>query len=443
MTKEKHKIDIGAVKRVHFIGIGGIGISALARLVLHKGRKVSGTNDSESPETLSALREQGVLISLDTSPEALPDADCYVYSDAWPNNFPRVVEAARKTGKPTLSYFEALGSVANCYYLIAVAGAHGKTTTTAMAIDVLEAAGLDPTAVVGSLRAKTKSNFRAGKNKYFVVEVDEWQRHFLAFLPDILVITNIDPDHLDYYHDLADIQDAFSELARRVPEDGFIICNPTHENVAPVLAGARATIIDYTKLVDPLLSLKAPGVHNFMNAGAVLALAKALRIDPEVAKKALEDFAGTWRRSEYIGETGKGALICDDYGHHPTEIETTLRGFRERYPKRRMIVAFQPHLHSRTKAFFDRFVETLALADEVVLAPIFEARREVDHSVSSAKLAEAIQGKLREKLEKTRAFPSYEAIAEYLKTNTGSNDLIITMGAGAINTVAEMIKDGK
>lgn len=448
MKKEKDPIDFSAISHFHFIGIGGIGISALARLMVHEGKKVSGTNDSESPETLNALREQGVVISLDTDPNALPEADCYVYSDAWPDNFPAVIKAARATGKPTLSYFEALGTVANRYYLVAIAGAHGKTTTTAMVIDVLEEAGLDPTGIVGSLRAKTKSNFRAGKNKYFVVEADEYRRHFLAFTPDILVITNIDPDHLDYYKNLADIQDAFGELARRVSEEGVIICQPAHENVKPVLKGVVAGIIDYTKLINPLLRLRTPGMHNLLNAGAVFGVAEALGIKKDIAQKALEEFAGTWRRAEYIGETEKGAVVFDDYGHHPTEIETTLKGFREQYPEKRMIVAFQPHLHSRTQIFFDRFAETLAEADEVVLAPIHEARKEADHSVSSEKLAEAIVEKMAENKEKNQeksgkrkahAFPSYQAIADYLQTNTGPDDLIITMGAGAINTVAEII----
>ncbi len=425
-------LDFSAVTHVHFIGIGGIGISALARLALHEGKQVSGTNDSESPETLDALRAQGVAISLDTDPAVLPDADCYVYSDAWPDNFPAVVAAARATGKPTFSYFEALGVVANRYYLIAVAGAHGKTTTTAMIADVLEAAGLDPTVVVGSLRAKTKSNFRAGKSKYFIIEADEYRRHFLAFTPDILVITNIDADHLDYYKDLADIKDAFHTIASRVPEDGYIVCDTSYTALSEVLRDARAEIIDYRKFIDPMLKLRAPGTHNVLNAAAVLAVAHALKIEDEVAKLALEDFKGTWRRAEYIGETEKGALIFDDYAHHPTEIETTLKGFREKYKDKRMVVAFQPHLHSRTKAFFDEFARTLSIADEVVLAPIHEARKETDHSVSSEKLAAAMGAN-------ARAFPSYEAIAEDLAARAGASDLIITMGAGAINKVANMI----
>lgn len=425
-------MDLNNVNTVHFIGIGGIGISALARLLLSEGKQISGTNEHESKETLDALRAQGVIILLDTDPGALPEAECYIYSDAWPDNFPLVVDAARRTGKPTLSYFEALGVLANQYYLIAIAGAHGKTTTTAMTADVFEAAGLDPTVVVGSLRAKTKSNFRAGKGKYCIVEADEYRKHFHVFSPDVLVVTNIDADHLDFYTDLADIQDAFHTLALRIPENGFIVCDATHVNVVPILESVKATVIDYKKFFDLTLTLKAPGVHMYLNAAAVLGVAYALRIDEQVAKLALEDFAGTWRRSEYIGETKHGATVYDDYGHHPAEIETTLNGFREKYKNKRLVVAFQPHLHSRTKLLFSDFVRALSLADEVVLAPIHEARKEADHSVSSEMLAESIG-------DRARALPSYDAITEYLNVHTDADDLIITMGAGNVYRVAQAL----
>mgnify|MGYP003394133733 CR=1 FL=1 len=442
MMKEKTKIDISAVRHVHFIGIGGIGISALARYFLHEKKKVSGSDRTPSTITDALVQEEVLFFSTQVAENITDGIDLVVYTEAMPQDHEELV-VARKKNIPCVNYFEALGLVANPYYLIAVAGTHGKTTTTAMLIDVLEEAGFDPTAMVGSLRAKTKSNFRAGKSKYCIVEACEYRRDFLHLKPSILVITNIEAEHLDYYKDLADIQDAFGELARSVPEDGFIVCNPMDTSVVPTLAGVVATVIDYTKLVDPLLALRAPGIHNVLNAGAVCAVAHALGIKRETAREGRGHFAGTWRRSEYLGETKKGTLVFDDYGHHPTEIETTLKGFRERYPKKRMVVAFQPHLHSRTEDFFDRFVEALAIANEVVLAPIFEARKENVYAVSSEKLAEAIQGKMKgeigEPLGKVLTFPSYKTIAEYLTTHTGKNDLIITMGAGAINTVAEMI----
>jgi UDP-N-acetylmuramate--alanine ligase len=439
MTDLKKDIDINVVSRVHFIGIGGIGMSGLARYFLHERKEVSGSDYAPSIIT-DMLEREGVQFSpQQVASNITDDIDLVVYTEAMPQDHEELV-AARKKEIPCVNYFEALGLVANPYYLIAVAGAHGKTTTTAMLVDVFEAAGLDPTAVIGSLRSKTKSNFRAGKSKYCIVEACEYRRDFLHLKPEILVITNIEEEHLDYYKDLADIQDAFRTLARSVPERGFIVANANDPKVAPALANVRAQIIDYTKLVNPLLYLKMPGMHNLLDAAAALGVAKALKIDERIAKRALEDFSGTWRRSEYLGETAGGALVYDDYGHHPTEIEATLKGFREKYPEKRMIVAFQPHLYSRTEDFFDRFVETLSIADEVVLAPIFEARRETNHDVSSEKLAMAIREKTGKKAE---AFPNYEAIAEYLAKTVGANDLIITMGAGAINNVAEMLTGKK
>ncbi len=435
MTKETQTIDISAVSRVHFVGIGGIGMSGLARYFLHERKQVSGSDRAPSIITDALVQEGVQFFDQQVAENITNDTDLVVYTEAMPQDHEELV-AAREKHIPCINYFEALGLVANPYYLIAVAGTHGKTTTTAMLIDVFESAGLDPTAVVGSLRSKTKSNFRAGKSKYCIVEACEYRRDFLHLKPMVLVITNIEDEHLDYYKDLADIQDAFGTLARSVPEDGFIICNQRDARVTPVLQGVRATIIDYTRCVDPLLRLKMPGMHTLLNAGAVLAVARTLRIDQEVAKQALEDFAGTWRRSEHVGETKNGAVVFDDYGHHPTEVSMTLTAFREKYPHKRMIVAFQPHLHSRTKLFFDQFVEALALADEVVLAPIHEARTETDHSVSSEMLADALVNK---KGKSARAYPDYATIADYLVDHTDHDDLIITMGAGAINAVAELL----
>ncbi len=421
-------MNFDSIKKIHFIGIGGIGISALARLMLFDKKEVSGTNNHESRETLDPLRAQGVSISLDTDPNVLPEADCYIYSDAWIENFPAVVRAARATGKPTLSYFEALGAIANQYYLIAVAGTHGKTTTTAMIIDVLEEAGLDPTAVVGSLRAKTGSNFRAGKNKYFVVEADEYMRHFLNFSPDILVILNIEADHLDYYADLEAIQSAFHALARQVRDGGFVVCDTASPALAPVLRNLSVQVIDYSRFFNPLLPLLVIGMHNFQNAAAALAVAHILRIEKNSAQKALSEFTGTWRRFEYKGVMPGGAILYDDYGHHPTEVRVTVRAAREKFRDKHIIVVFHPHLYSRTKLLFDDFKKAFQDADEVVLAPIFAAREKDDGTISHTMLAEAIEAEG----VSARALDTFEDIAMYLKKQDREGAVIITMGAGDI-----------
>ena len=422
------------IRKVHCIGIGGVGISALARLLLSQGKELSGTEDNESHETLDALRAQGVTISLSLNPNDLPEAECYIYSDAWLTKHEEILNKARSTGAPVLSYFEALGSLSKGYKVIAVAGAHGKTTTTAMLIDVLEAGNLDPTAIVGSLRTKTKSNFRAGKGDYFVIEADEYRRHFLFLTPHILLINNIDTDHLDYYKDLADIQNAFQTLARSVPEDGYIVCNTSDPLVQPVLEGCAAHIVDYKAYFDPNLPLHVLPLHR-INAAGVLAIADILHIDLSVAKEALIQFTGTWRRFEYKGITRTGARIYDDYGHHPKEITTTLRSIRTWLPHTRLIVVFQPHLYSRTKLLFDDFVHAFGDADEVLIAPIFAAREAPDPAVSHTALA----AQIRAAGVPANAYASLAEIADYLSTHTRKGDTVVTMGAGNVYTIAESL----
>ena len=419
-------------QHIHIIGIGGIGISALARMFAHQGKNISGTNDSESPETLDELRSQGVPISLSLEPDELPAAECYIYSDAWLTNHPEVIDEARSRGVPVLSYFEALGAVTKGYELIAVTGAHGKTTTTAMLTDVLEAGGLDPTAVIGSLRAKTRSNFRAGESKYFIVEADEYRRHFLHFLPKILVILNIDTDHLDYYKDTEDIQGAFRELAEKVPQDGCIVYDSADENTRAVLKNLVCTLVDYRPYFDPALSLKVLPLHR-MNAAAVLAVADILHINQETAKKTLADFSGTWRRFEYKGKTKNGALVYDDYAHHPKEIETTLRSVREQFPGKKIIVAFHPHLFSRTRALMNGFAAAFEDADDILIAPIFPAREAPDPAVTS----EILANKITEHGKQAKAL-TFDEIETYLRS-AGEGDLILTMGAGDIYKVAEKL----
>lgn len=423
---------LSSTKHVHLIGIGGVGISALARLLLERGFSISGTEDNESPETLNELREKGVKISLDLNPKHVPSAGTYVYSDAWLTRHPEIMEEVRSRGVPALSFYEALGSIANesgC--LIVVAGSHGKTTTTAMLIDVLEAADFNPTSWVGSLRAKTKSNFRAGGNSYFVGEADEYRRHFLAYTPYILVILNVDTDHLDYYKDLEDIQSAFRKLAQKVPRDGFVVCDPSQPNVAPVVKDLACTVVDYKKYFDSELPLKVLPLHR-MNAAAVLAVADLLQISQQVAKRALKEFTGTWRRFEYKGKTKNGAEIYDDYAHHPAEIRATLASVRKQFPDKKIVVAFHPHLYSRTKLLLNEFATAFSDADEVWVAPIFAAREEPDPSISNVILAERIaaQGVAAEPVG------SLDGVAERIAL-CGPGDLVVTMGAGDVYKAGE------
>jgi len=423
------------IKRVYFIGIGGIGMSALARLFLHEGKKVSGSDRASSAIT-DALKKEGVqFFSSQAAENITDDIDMVVYTEAMPKDHPEMA-AAQKLGVPMMNYFEVLGKVANEYYLIAVAGTHGKTTTTAMLIDIFEDADLDPTAIVGSLRSKTQSNFRAGKSRYMIVEACEYKRDFLHLEPDVLVITNIEAEHLDYYKDLADVQAAFHELARKVPENGVVIYNKTDEQVAPVVEGVSAQLVDYRESFDLNLPLLQPGMHNRMNAAAAIAAAAFCGVDPKDAKKSLVQFKGTWRRFEYKGEAS-GAKVYDDYGHHPTEIHATLAGARELHPDKHIVLVYQPHLDSRTEALFEDFVTELGKADTLILTPAYVAREVGGSHDSTKKLAEAIS-KTHQGVE---YIEDLEAISGRLRGAVSEKYVVLVMGAGDITKVASELTE--
>ena len=429
-------MNISDYKKIHFIGIGGIGMSALARFFLHEKKEVRGS-DRESTIITEALEKEGVnIFTSQIADNISSDIDMIVYTEAMPQDHEEM-EAARALRVPMVNYFEALGQVANEYYLIAVAGTHGKTTTTAMLTDVLEEAGLDPTAIIGSLRSKTGSNFRAGKSKYAVVEACEYKRDFLHLEPDVLVITNIELDHVDYYKDLADVQDAFSALAQKISTDGYIITDTSNPNIKPILEGVEATVVDYRSQVDLEIQLHQPGIHNRLNAGAVSATAGVFGIDKDLSRKALEDFAGTWRRFEYKGtfDNKNGRVpVYDDYGHHPTAISVTIAGAFELYPKHSITVVFQSHTYTRTAELFAGFVLSLAKADKVIVLPIYAARAENTSEVTSEKLATAIT----ESGGKAISIQASEEAVEYIKKNTPTNGVVITMGAGDMTSkVAE------
>lgn len=422
-------------KHIHFIGIGGIGMSALARHYLHEGWQVSGS-DSALSDLTRKLESEGAQVSYEQVAENISTEDqpaLVVYTEAVKADNPELV-AAKEAGIETINYFEALGRIANEYYLIAVSGTHGKSTTTAMVTDVLEEASLDPSAVVGSLRSKTGTNYRAGNSKYMVVEACEYKRDFLSLKPTVLVITNIELEHVDYYQDLADIQKAFRELASTVPEEGFIVCDTADPAVKPVIEGLAAQIVDYRQYFDPLMTLHIPGVHNRLNAAAALAVADSVGIEEEVAKKTLEHFAGIWRRFEFKGDVN-GAHVYDDYSHHPTEIRAAIAGARELYPDKKLTVVFQPHTYTRTKELFAGFTKALSLADRVVLVPIYAARETNDSGVCSEQLVEA----LTEKGTDAVFYHTLEATALAVKESVGPEDVVLVMGAGTITQVATLL----
>ncbi len=426
-------IDINKISRIHFIGIGGIGMSALARHFLSEKKQVSGSDRALTPITKTLSGEGVQVFGEQVADNITKDIELVIYTEAMSSDHEEM-KAAKKLKLPMVNYFEALGLAMNPYYLIAIAGTHGKTTTTAMITDIFESAGKDPTAVIGSLRAKTKSNYRMGKTKYAIVEACEYKRDFLHLKPDILVITNLEHEHVDCYKNLAEVQKAFRTLAEQVNENGVVIANTADANLAPVLEGLTARVVDYMEFFDMQLSLKQPGIHNRFNAAAALAVVKVEKLDMAEAKKAVSQFAGTWRRFEYKGEL-RGALIYDDYAHHPTEIRATIDGVRELYPDRRLVLVFQPHTYTRTKALFDDFAKAVGLADAVIILPIYAAREKNTSGVTSRELAV----KTLEYTNDVQYVESIELAEQLVHKIATDNDVVVVMGAGTISELATLL----
>ena len=438
---------------IHFIGIGGISMSGLAEILLKEGFPISGSdnNASELTEHLSSL---GAQIQIGQRASNIP-ADCrlVVYTAAIHPDNPEFT-AANERGLPMLSRAELLGQImANYDPAIAVAGTHGKTTTTSMISSVLLAADTDPTISVGGILPAIGGNIRVGRSRTFLTEACEYTNSFLSFFPKIGIILNIEEDHLDFFQDIHDIRNSFHRFASLLPSDGTLILNGDIENYEEITAGLTCHIITYgsSSALDyypsnitydeagcpsfhlmrrdgkeDVFSLHVPGEHNIYNAIAAIALADLLGIAPETTAQALLSYGGTDRRFEYKGIVN-GFTIIDDYAHHPTEITATLLAARN-YSHRTTWCVFQPHTYTRTKAFLHDFAKALSLADEIVLADIYAAREKDDLGISSRTLQEEI-----EKLgHRCHYFPSFSEIEDFLLENCTKGDLLITMGAGDV-----------
>lgn len=419
-------------KKVHMSGIGGIGMSALAQYLLDRGVMVAGSDRAESPVT-DMLTQKGIHIAMPQRAENVaPDTELLIYTEAVPADNPERVRAA-ELGIPQLSYFDMLGEVSRDNRTVAVAGTHGKTTTTGMLTKILVDAHISPTAIVGSITRDFGSNYVPGTSDWFVAEACEYRRDFLSLNPEVLVITNIELDHTDYYTNLADMQNAFRTLAEKVPAHGAIITNPTHPTIAPILEGLAAPIFDYT--TAPAYELSLPGEHNQMNAkaAAVAASLVAPSITAESIATSLAAFSGTWRRFEKKGSTKTGAEVYDDYAHHPTAIKTTLAAVRAQ-AQGRVLVAFHPHLFSRTRDLFQDFASAFTDADKVFIAPIYAAREVDDGTLSNETLAAAIRAN-----DVDATALDMDAIYDALLAEAKQGDVVMTMGAGDIYQVADRL----
>ncbi len=435
-------LDLKKVKSVHLIGIGGIGISAIARMMILEGKKVSGSDRSRSLIT-DDLKHLGAKIFIGHSAKNIPQkCDLVIYTVAISEDNPEL-EEAKKRKILMLTYPEVLGIISKNKFTIAVSGTSGKTTTTAMIAKILIDAGLDPTVIVGSLLPEHGSNFVAGQSNILVLEADEYKRAFHNLWPSILVITNITCDHLDYFKDLEDIQNAFNFLAHRVPESGFIVCVPGDLNISPAIKQVKCKVADYSQLRHSVskLKLKVPGEHNRQNAAAALAVAKCLGISPSIAIGALNKFGGTWRRFEYKGKVkatavgGASASVYDDYAHNPEKVRAALAGARELVGDKRILTIFQPHLFSRTKLLLDEFARSFGDTDELILLSIYAAREQNDPSINSEILAREIFKK-NKNINMTVVSNKDEAAT--LARSSAAN-LVITMGAGDVTEISDWL----
>lgn len=429
-------IDIDSLSRMHVVGIGGIGISAVARLLHLRGVVVTGS-DRVAGRITGELEAAGMSIKIGHWPEAAKEADLVVYSKAVPEEDTDRV-AAREAKVAEIPYSELLGLVSLSKRTIAITGTHGKTTTTAMIASIAQEAQLDPTAVIGSIVQDFGSNLLVGNGDYLITEADEYKRSFLALHPYCMVITNIDIDHLDYYKDLADIQSAFSTLTDQIVPGGVLVYDSRDVNQDPVVAHLRKTaasreitLVDWS-LVSLPVELKLIGSFNQMNAQAAITVAGVLGVSDINARGTLKHFSGTWRRQEYRGETISGIRVYDDYGHNPTEIQANLCAMREAFKNEKIVCVFQPHLYSRTQKFLTELAHSFNAVDSVVVLPIYAAREKDMGIVSHKDLVARMDSH-------AIAVDSFDEAVTQVKKLLPEGGIVVTQGAGDGNTVGDLI----
>ncbi|MBE5875738.1 MAG: UDP-N-acetylmuramate--L-alanine ligase [Lachnospiraceae bacterium] len=453
-----YQINFNEPIHIHFMGIGGISMSGLAEVLLDAGFSISGSDDRKSLLT-EHLASLGAKISYGLRAENITqDIDLVVYTAAISADNAEYAEAVSK-GIPMMSRAVLLGQIMKNYKTpIAISGTHGKTTTTSMVSEVLLAADADPTLSIGGILKSIGGNIRVGKSEYFVTEACEYTNSFLSFFPRISIILNIEEDHMDFFKDIHEIRDSFHRFARLLPNDGYLILNSGIENYRELTSDLTCDVItfgkdassDYSytdlsydefgrpsftllKKGEPQykVSLGVVGEHNVLNSLSVIALMDILGMNTETVLTALNRFTGTDRRFEVKGKIG-GITILDDYAHHPTEIEATLKA-AVNYPHNKLWCIFQPHTYTRTKAFLSDFAKALSLADEIVLTDIYAAREKNTIGITSDDLRKEI-----EKLGKLcHYFHSFDEIENFLLENCINGDLLITMGAGDVVKIGE------
>lgn len=443
---------------VHFIGIGGISMSGLAEILLEEGFTISGSDAKQSALT-DSLAQKGATIYIGQKASNLSIRPALVVYTAAIREDNEEFKAAVDAGIPMLSRAELLGQIMDNYEKsIAVAGTHGKTTTTSMISQILLVAKADPTISVGGILEAIGGNIRVGGSEVFITEACEYTNSFLHFHPKYSIITSVEAEHLDFFKDIDDIRRSFHKFAGNTAHDGVLIINGQIAALDQITNNLSCSVTTYGLCENDdfyaknityndhacgtytlmhktedlgTVSLSVPGKHNVSNSLAAIALCLNLGLPLDVIKKGLLQFGGTKRRFEYKG-TKNGITVIDDYAHHPTEVAATLTAARN-YPHGRIICVFQPHTYSRTKAFLSDFARVLSMADIVVLADIYAAREKNTIGISSKDLLAELQKNGQE----SYYFPSFDEIEKFLSEKCINNDLLITMGAGDVYLIGE------
>ncbi len=452
------------IRAIHMIGIGGSGMSGIAEVLLNLGYTVHGS-DLANSATVQRLRSLGAVIHLGHAAENLGDAQVVVRSSAVSDYNPEV-QAARERGIPVIPRAEMLAELMRLRTGIAVAGTHGKTTTTSLTAAIFDAAGLDPTVIIGGLLNAYRANGHLGQGEYLIAESDESDGSFLCLFPIINVVTNVDYDHIDHYGTQEAIDDAFAAFMNKVPFYGMnVICadDPGVRRLIPRIkrpfltygfgrdCRIRGEIVECgassrfhvwlrnregqeTKILENV-TLSQPGRHNILNALAAIGVALQAGISPEKCAEGLAGFSGVGRRFELKGEKN-GITVIDDYGHHPTEIQATIRTARQVFPGRRLVMVFQPHRFSRTQALFGEFCQTFGDVDKLYLTEIYPASEAPIPGVNGVNLALGIR-----QFSKTDVCykPNFDEVVEDLKTELRPGDVLITQGAGSVTTVGPRV----
>ncbi len=450
-------IRLGKIRNIHFVGIGGIGMSGIAEVLINLGYNVSGSDRALS-EVTEHLASIGARIHQGHSPEHVQDADVLVYSSAVTEDNPEVQEALRRK-IPVIKRAEMLAELMRLKFGIAIAGTHGKTTTTSLTGAVLTEGGLDPTLIIGGKVRSLRTNARLGESEFLVAEADEFDKSFLKLIPTIAVITNIEADHLDCYKDMDDLKNSFVNFANKVPFYGRVIVCLDNPGVQEVLSQIKRSIttygfnkqadiqasgvefsdggvafdVSYMKYRLGRIQLRIPGEHNVLNALAAIGVGLELDIPFEKIKAGLEKFTGVNRRFE-IKAVVNDIMVVDDYAHHPTEIEATLRGARTGWPGRRIVAVFQPHLYSRTRDFYKEFARSFFEADVLVVTDVYPAREEPIPGVDGNLIADTAHTLGHREVHYVQ---NKDELPEFLIGIVQPGDMVITIGAGNIWKIGE------